>query len=68
MNTATTDDLARASLAHHAHEGAFTVPVVGEEEGEALAHAFERLGCHVEPEPFNFQLRVTVGKGAQIEA
>lgn len=57
------DDLARTSLQNHAHEGAFTVGISGDLEGEALARAFENLGCTVEPEPFNLQLRVTAPVG-----
>jgi hypothetical protein len=53
------ENFAQVSLLNHAHEGTFTVGITGIEEGEAVARAFECLGCTVEPLPFDLQLRVT---------
>ena len=58
------DTFAQASLLDHAHEGAFAVGLTGDEDGEAVARAFEALGCTVVPEPFDLQLRVTLPRAA----
>ncbi len=59
MMIAPSDNIARTSIESHAPEDTFTVGITGDLEGEALARAFEKLGCTVEPEPFNLQIRVT---------
>lgn len=64
MMDPTADRLAQTSLSNHAHQGTFTVPVGDDEEGQALAKAFQVLGCTVEPEPFSFGLRVTAPRQA----
>jgi len=60
MITASPTDFAKNTLLDHAHEGTFVVNVTGDGEGSDVADAFRTLGCVVEPEPFNLQLRVTV--------
>ena len=60
MITTSYDDFAKNTLIDHAHEGTFVVSVNGDEEGADVARAFQILGCTVEPEPFDLQLRVTV--------
>lgn len=59
MMNASFDDFAKNTLSDHAHEGTFVVCVTGDEEGADVARAFQVLGCTVEPEPFDLQLRVT---------
>ncbi|RYG27204.1 hypothetical protein EON82_00365 [bacterium] len=64
MNPTSFDDFAKNTLLSHAHEGTFVVSVNGEEEGADVARAFQVLGCTVEPEPFDLQLRITAPKAA----
>lgn len=59
MITASFDDFAKNTLNSRAHEGTFVVSVTGDDEGAGVARAFQCLGCTVEPEPFDLQLRVT---------
>ena len=59
MITTSFNDLAKNTLLDHAHEGTFVVSVTGDEEGADVAQAFRLLGCIVEPEPFDLQLRIT---------
>jgi hypothetical protein len=55
----TPDRFAKASFDELAHQGTFTVAVPDDEKSAAVAHAFEVLGCTVEAQPFEMQLRVT---------
>ncbi len=50
---------AQATLDDHADEATVSVAIPDDERSEAVARAFERLGCTVEPEPFDLRLRVT---------
>ena len=59
------ENFAQDTLRHHAHKGAFTIELPGcDQEGEAVARAFEALGCTVEPVPFDLALRITTPKAA----
>lgn len=58
------DQFARASLLDHAHQGTFTIDLPDGEDGEAVARAFEGLGCTVEPSPFDLALRITTPRAA----
>ena len=53
------DNFAQNLLDTHAHLGAFTIELPGDEDGGEVAAAFQRLGCTVEPAPFELALRVT---------
>lgn len=55
---------AQASLDGRAEGDIFTVAIPDDERSEAVARAFERLGCTVEPEPFEVRLRVTAPRKA----
>lgn len=59
------ETFAQDTLRHRAHEGAFSIDLPDcDEEGAAVARAFEALGCVVEPAPFDLSLRVTAPKAA----
>ena len=50
---------AETSLALYAKEGTFATGVDDDVEMEAVARAFERLGCTVVREPLRFRVKVT---------
>lgn len=56
------DHFAQTVLDTRAHEGAFTIELPGDEDGNEVSAAFERLGCTVEAAPFDLALRVTAPK------
>ena len=56
------EQFAQTTLLDHAHRGTFTVDLPEGEEGDEVAAAFERLGCVVEPSPFDLALRITAPK------
>ena len=58
------DHFAQTLLDARAHEGAFTIELPGDEDGDEVATAFERLGCTVEAVPFELALRVTAPRVA----
>lgn len=51
---------AETSLALYANEGTFATGIEDDDEMEAVAEAFERLGCTVVREPLRFRVQVTV--------
>lgn len=53
------DHFAQTLLDTHGLGATFTIELPGDEDGGEVATAFERLGCTVEPSPFELALRIT---------